>query len=219
MITKFKIFEQEVSSGNATGKGGGASLPLQGYYKYGNTGEPGITFTPTGKKGITNYKNSKHSKKELKKREKMKHLKKFEEIDYHSHINRNINEDELSEDIKFINIALDVSGSINNDMVRNALLNIDIPDYDKINFIQFDYNVKKVDIIDDVEDIFNIKWIGGFGTNIQPVIDYIVNNDLNHNKTYIISDFYADNPDYSKLSDYELINLLDYENDPEKYNI
>jgi hypothetical protein len=73
-----KIFEeQEVSSGNATGQGGGASLPFnKGFYQSGNSGEPGITFTPTGERTLKTYKMMKHSKKNLKK--KMKHLKAFE---------------------------------------------------------------------------------------------------------------------------------------------
>ena len=76
-----KIFEgQEVSSGNATGKGGGASLPFnKGYYQSGNSGEPGITFTPTGEQTLKNFKGVKHSKKEMKKRNKMKKFKEYNE--------------------------------------------------------------------------------------------------------------------------------------------
>lgn len=74
-----KIFEEGTISGNATGKGGGASLPFnKGYYQSGNSGEPGITFTPTGEDTVKTYKMMKHSKKNMKKK-KMKHLKKFED--------------------------------------------------------------------------------------------------------------------------------------------
>lgn len=74
-----KIFESEVSTGNMSGKGDGASLPFgKGYYQSGNTGKPGISFTPEGEEGIKTYKNSEHSKKKLKK--KMKKMKKFKEF-------------------------------------------------------------------------------------------------------------------------------------------
>ena len=79
MITKFKIFkESEVSTGNASGKAGVASLPFgRGYYRVGNSGEAGISFTPSGEKKLKTYKSSKHSKKELLKRKKKeKFLKK-----------------------------------------------------------------------------------------------------------------------------------------------
>lgn len=73
-----KLFESEVSSGNASGKAGIASLPFgKGYYSSGNSGEPGITFTPTGEPNYKTYKSMKHSKKNIKKK-KMKHLKTFE---------------------------------------------------------------------------------------------------------------------------------------------
>jgi len=72
-----KINESEVSSGNASGKAGIASLPFnKGYYSSGgNNGAPGITFTPAGEPSYKTYKSMKHSKKNLKKR-----MKKFEEF-------------------------------------------------------------------------------------------------------------------------------------------
>lgn len=74
-----RIFEeQEVSSGNATGLGGGASLPFnKGFYQYGNSGEPGITFSPSSEYKIKSYKNMIHSKDKLKKGKKMKKIKDF----------------------------------------------------------------------------------------------------------------------------------------------
>ena len=72
-----KLFEEGILSGNGTGQGGGSSLPFnKGFYTYGNTGEPGITFTPTGEEKLKTYKGLKHSKKEMKKR-KMKKFKEF----------------------------------------------------------------------------------------------------------------------------------------------
>lgn len=72
MITKFKLFKEgEVSSGNASGKAGIASLPFnKGYYSVGNNGQFGIGLTPTAEKEVSDYKKSIHSKKELLKRKK-----------------------------------------------------------------------------------------------------------------------------------------------------
>ena len=62
MITKFQLFkESEVSSGNASGQGGGASLPFnKGYFQTGNSDEPGITFTHTGEKKVKTFKSGEH---------------------------------------------------------------------------------------------------------------------------------------------------------------
>lgn len=81
-----KINESEVSSGNASGKAGVASLPFgRGYYSSGgNNGAPGITFTPSGEPSYKTYKSMKHSKKNLKK------LKRFKE-----YINENISQKSL----------------------------------------------------------------------------------------------------------------------------
>jgi hypothetical protein len=81
-----KIYESEVSSGNASGKAGVASLPFnRGYYQSGNSGSPGIQFTPNEEPSFKNYKNMKHSKKNVeKKREKMKKFKEFVKENYKS---------------------------------------------------------------------------------------------------------------------------------------
>lgn len=80
MITVFKIFETEVSTGNATGKAGIPSLPFgKGYYDYGgNNGGFGINFTASSEPKLKSYKKVKHSKKNLK--NKMKKMKKFKEF-------------------------------------------------------------------------------------------------------------------------------------------
>jgi len=74
MITKFELFkESEISSGNASGQGGGASLPFnKGYFQSSNTGEFGTAFTPTGEKKVKTFKNGEHSKKEMLKKKKKK---------------------------------------------------------------------------------------------------------------------------------------------------
>lgn len=83
-----KINESEVSSGNASGKAGIASLPFgRGYYSSGgNNGAPGIAFTPSGEPSYKTYKSMKHSKKNLKKRK----MKKFEEFINKTKINDKI---------------------------------------------------------------------------------------------------------------------------------
>lgn len=71
-----KIFESEVSSGNASGKAGVASLPFgKGYMQSGgNNGACGIEFTPSGEPSFKTYKSMKHSKKKKRK------MIKFEEF-------------------------------------------------------------------------------------------------------------------------------------------
>ena len=72
--------ESEVSSGNASGKAGVASLdPFgTGFYKSGNNGEFGTQFTPSAEPTFKTYKSMKHSKKNLKNKKKL--MKKFEEF-------------------------------------------------------------------------------------------------------------------------------------------
>lgn len=76
-----KIFESEVSTGNASGKAGVSSIPFgRGFYNYGgNNGESGIAFTPSSEPNFKTYKSMKHSKKDMKKR-KRKKMVKFEEF-------------------------------------------------------------------------------------------------------------------------------------------
>jgi len=89
-----KIFESEVSSGNASGKAGISSLPnnpSRGGYMVsgGNNGMPGITFTPSGEQRSNSYSDyvdkkdsKKHSINTLKKIEelKKKKMKKFKQF-------------------------------------------------------------------------------------------------------------------------------------------
>ena len=77
-----KLFEEGTISGNGTGQGGGASLPFnKGYFQSGNSGEPGITFTPTGERRSKKYKEEISSRKKMKERQKKKALmKKFKEF-------------------------------------------------------------------------------------------------------------------------------------------
>jgi hypothetical protein len=71
-----KIFETEVSTGNAGGKAGISSIPFgRGFYQSGNNGAAGIEFTPSGEPSFKTYKSMKHSKKKLK--NKMKNFDEF----------------------------------------------------------------------------------------------------------------------------------------------
>lgn len=72
-----KIFESEISTGNASGKAGVPSIPFgRGFYQYGgNNGACGIQFTPSEEPTYKTYKSMRHSKKRL--RKKMKKFEKF----------------------------------------------------------------------------------------------------------------------------------------------
>lgn len=135
----------------------------------------------------------------------MKHIKLFE--NFNDFDNENIN------------ILLDISGSISHEQLYGAILKIkdEINKSAKINLIQFDHNVRNFSIIN-IDDIFDIKLSGGGGTNVQPAIDYLVDNNLENNKTYIISDFYFDEEEFPELSDYEFIKIDNFdENDEDEY--
>lgn len=121
-------------------------------------------------------------------------------------------------EIKFINVAIDVSASCLS-LLNNVINMIDFGDYDKINLIPFNESPSNYKVVDHI-DIKKIKYLFGINTKITPVIDFIVNKGLNKYKTFIISDFYInDKPDYDRLIDYELINIIDLYNRIEKYNL
>jgi len=107
-----------------------------------------------------------------------------------------------------INIILDVSGSISYQDIKTAIYNISkISDSDNITLIKVSDQVESVEEISNLEDILDIQnhKVKSGGSDLQPAIDYIVDNDLKHNKTFIISDFISREPDYSELEDYEEI--------------
>ena len=112
-----------------------------------------------------------------------------------------------------INIVLDVSGSISNYQIQEALYDIQIQcDYiGEITLIQVSDRVEDVETLNgkngiDIDEILNMKHKVGTGeSDLYAAIEYIIDNDLNDNKTYIISDFIDVNVDFSELSDYEKI--------------
>lgn len=79
-----KLYESEVSTGNMSGKAGVPSIPFgRGFHQSGgNSGAPGIQFTPSGEPSFKTYKSMKHSKKNLKKMKKFKQYK--ESVTYDS---------------------------------------------------------------------------------------------------------------------------------------
>jgi len=73
-----RVFETEVSTGNASGKAGVSSIPFgRGFYQSGNNGANGVSFTPYIEPTFKSYKDMKHSKKNLKKKRKMKTFEEF----------------------------------------------------------------------------------------------------------------------------------------------
>lgn len=125
----------------------------------------------------------------------MKRFKTFE-----NYISDDINND--------INIVLDTSGAIYNRQLKEILDNIDFGNYSSVNLIQVSSQVDKVDVLDDVNDIVLRNFVGGAGTNLKSALDYILDNNLQNNKTYIISDFYENSKtDWSILPDYEKIEV------------
>lgn len=108
-----------------------------------------------------------------------------------------------------INIILDVSASMTKSQLRNGISQIKkICDPSIITLIQVSYDIENVDTfnsLDKISDI-NISYNKG-GLRLQLGVDYIIDNDLNDIKTFIISDFFTDDLDYSRLNDYEKIEV------------
>ena len=115
-----------------------------------------------------------------------------------------VNEEEEFKNI--INIVLDVSGSIRPNLLQSAINENDFGNYDSIIFIQVDYKVEQVDNLNDIQEMKITSGGGGGGADLQSALDYITFNDLQHHKTFIISDFYCEDVDWSVL-DYELIKI------------
>lgn len=109
-----------------------------------------------------------------------------------------------------INIIVDVSGSINPSDINKIPQLIDCEHCNNINVIFVDSEVREVKLLNDISELDDplnsIPAVGG-RTDLQAGINYIVDNGLADNKTYIISDFYGEPLDYSELSEYEEIQI------------
>jgi predicted metal-dependent peptidase len=108
-----------------------------------------------------------------------------------------------------INVIVDTSASISNDQLRNAIDDIKekCEQYcDKINVIQVSDYIDNVTVINNLSNMLYLTYrFGAGGSDLYAAIEYIIDNDLNDNKTYIISDFILPKIDFSELSDYEKI--------------
>lgn len=75
-----------------------------------------------------------------------------------------------------ITVAIDTSGSVSSEMFNQFMsefINIFKQVYvDKITLIQFDHNIQAVDTLASVNDINNVKLVGGGGTELTPVLEY-----------------------------------------------
>ena len=72
MIIKFKIFENEITDNNTTGRVGDTINLKDGYFKSGNDGDFGTTFTHKGEPKNKSYKNRKSKDKKFIKNRKNK---------------------------------------------------------------------------------------------------------------------------------------------------
>ena len=109
-----------------------------------------------------------------------------------------------------INVIVDISASMSSDIINNISNLIDCDNCNKINIILVDTVVRLVEVISDLSELpslINKVRLGVGGTDLQPGIKYILDNNLEQNKTYIVSDFYIEPLDYSGLSDYKEINV------------
>jgi predicted metal-dependent peptidase len=107
-----------------------------------------------------------------------------------------------------INVIIDTSASMSDDQLQKAITEIDmIDDYCcNINVIQVSDKIDDVTVINNIHNLLYLKFkFGAGGSDLRAAIDYIIDNDLNDNKTYIISDFILPKIDFSELSDYEKI--------------
>lgn len=109
-----------------------------------------------------------------------------------------------------INLVLDVSSTMKPSDLESLPQRIDCEECEKINVILVTTEVVKVDVISDFSELPNVfkkTSVGGGGTDLQPAIEYVVDNGLEDNKTYIVSDFYCEPLDYSKISEYEEVKI------------
>jgi len=109
-----------------------------------------------------------------------------------------------------INVIIDVSSTMRPSDIDRLPQLIDCDECQKINIILVNTEVVKVDVISDfleLGDVFKTAPLNGGGTDLQPGIKYILDNGLENNKTYIVSDFYCEPLDYSGVSEYEEIKI------------
>lgn len=97
---------------------------------------------------------------------------------------------------KDINLILDTSGSLYNELDK-YIGNVIGKYY--IYLVQVDTEVKFHKHIHSISEWKKTKKIGNGGTVLQPSIDFLVKNRRSNFPTYLVSDFYCDELDFSKI--------------------
>ena len=159
--------ESEVSSGDASGKAGVASLPFnKGYYSSGNNGSPGIEFTPKGEPSFKTYKSMKHSKKNVKeKREKMKKFREFakESVNYENLEIRGINF--IDDNEGYVKIEMDGKQKMEHFSINHAgyvHFQLFHPEQNYYQLVQYVYEQMpecnlKTKVLDNYEEVFQLE--------------------------------------------------------------
>lgn len=105
-----------------------------------------------------------------------------------------------SEKLMDITLAVDASGSVSDEdftsfvSETHGILKMMKPD--KITLIQFDTKIKSVDVVKDVRDLMNVKFIGRGGTAIEPVMEWAKENKPSLLLVFTDGEFYFYNTGY-----------------------
>jgi predicted metal-dependent peptidase len=88
-----------------------------------------------------------------------------------------------SESLDHLTVAIDTSGSVNDEMLAEMLTEIksiyDTYQPTNMTIIDCDKKIHNIHIIDDTTDILRLKITGGGGTSFLPVLDYCKENNTN----------------------------------------
>lgn len=109
-----------------------------------------------------------------------------------------------------INLIIDVSSTMKPSDIEKIPELISCDGCNEINVLLVDHIVRKFQTISDLSELGNVfknTKLGTGGTDLQAGIQYIIDNNLEQYKTYIVSDFYFEPLDYSQLSEYEEIKI------------
>lgn len=86
----------------------------------------------------------------------------------------------FSEKLMDIAIAVDASGSVTDEdfnvFVSETMGILKMMKPDKISLLQFDKVIKSVDVITNIRDLMNVKFIGRGGTRIEPIMEWAAEN-------------------------------------------
>ena len=106
---------------------------------------------------------------------------------------------------KSINCILDTSGSMKKTI--NYVLSFIFQNNIEINLIQIDAEVKKFDVVKNMNQLQKVKIKGGGGSTLQPSIDYISDkrNKIYKNNTVILTDGHIDKLNFKNIKTKTLI--------------